>query len=92
MGDGIYQSLSQSFVFLGEIITRVDPLVVLSGCQHCTMALQLYFPTMQCLGCKGRFKNEGGLIRHLSKKPLCQNAMGIVVPPITSLKLVMMQN
>ena len=56
--------------------------VFLFGCQHCTTALQLYFRTMQCLGCKGRFKNESGLIRHLSKKPLCQNAMGIVVPPI----------
>jgi hypothetical protein len=37
---------------------------------------------MKCLGCKGRFKNETGLLPHLSKKPLCQNAMGIVVPPI----------
>jgi hypothetical protein len=26
MGYGIFQSLSQSFVFLGEAITRVDPL------------------------------------------------------------------
>jgi hypothetical protein len=30
MGDAIYQSLSQSFVFLRESITGVDPLVILS--------------------------------------------------------------
>ena len=45
------------------------------------------YHTMKCLGCKGIFKNEHGLICHLSKKPLYQNAMGIVVPPIQTFVL-----
>jgi hypothetical protein len=39
-------------------------------------------PTMQCLDCNSIFKTKNGLIRHLSKKPVRQNAMGMAVPPI----------
>jgi hypothetical protein len=56
--------------------------VVLPLWQNCTTTSPLSFLTMKCLGCKGRFKNESGLICHPSKKPLCQNSMGVVVPPI----------
>jgi hypothetical protein len=35
---------------------------------------------MQCLGCNSTFKREQGMIQHLSNRPLCQKAMGIVVP------------
>jgi hypothetical protein len=35
---------------------------------------------MKCLGCNGIFKTETGLIRHLSSKLYCQNAMGMSIP------------
>jgi uncharacterized C2H2 Zn-finger protein len=37
---------------------------------------------MKRLGCKGIFKTKNGLICHLSKKLLCQHAMGMAVTPL----------